>query len=465
MTTTEAINLSHVQTPVKLPPGPRFTNPKHMTDFVMNRTGMLQRLRTKYGPTFTVTVPTFGKIVVLTEPHLINELFRTPSDIAGGIEPSLDVMFGKGSIFGKQTEVHRRHRKLLTPPFHGQTLRAFEQIIEDETRKEIATWPEGKEFPTYPSTMSLTLNIILRAIFGAEGTEFDELRDLTPRWVRFGAAIFAVRPLQRDWGPLSPWRRHLAMRREFDDILGRLVARVTSDPDFENRSDVLSLLLRSRYEDGSALTHEEIGDQLVTLLAAGHETTATSLAWAAERLRRHPHTLARLVDEIDSGGSTLLQATIHEVLRTRPTIDGTTRQVLTDRMHLGEWVLPRGMCVYVATSVTQNDESNFARAAEFIPDRFLGVMPDSKAWTPYGGGNRRCIGAAFANMEMMVILRTILSTYQLVPTDAPDERITFRGLPFAPGSGGRAKVFRRPSVPEVFIEPEVVAQPQVQEKQ
>ncbi|MGW5550361.1 cytochrome P450 [Nocardia beijingensis] len=417
-----------------------------MADFVLDRVRLLQGLRRKYGPTFRITSPTFGTVVVLTEPELMYELFRLPSDISGGVEPSLDVMFGKGSIFGKQREEHRRHRTLLTPPFHGQRLLAFEQIIEEETRKEIATWPEGVEFPTMPSTMSITLNVILRAVFGAEDAEFDELREFMPHWIRFGAMIFAFRPLQYRWGPLSPWGRHLAMRRRFDGILERLIARATADPGFESRSDVLSLLLSARYDDGSAMSHAAIGDELVTLLAAGHETTATSMAWAVERLRRHPHTLARLVAEVDAGEASLLQATLHEIMRTRPTIDGTTRQVLAPTMELGEWVLPRGTTVYVATSVAHNDERNFPRADEFVPDRFLHRMPDIASWTPFGGGNRRCIGASFANMEMTVMLRTILRTFELVPTDAPDERIAFRGLPYAPGKGGQAKVFRRSNI-------------------
>lgn len=430
---------------VRLPPGPRFTTPKQFLDFALNRTRMLGDLQRRYGPTFTITTPMWGKTVVITEPERINEFFHIPSDSAGGIEPSLDLMFGKGSIFGMQNAAHRERRKLLTPPFHGQKLRAFEDLIEAETLKEIATWPEDVEFSTIDSTMRITLNVILRAVFGADGDELDELRELTPRWIRFGAVLFAVRPLQYDFGPLSPWRRHLAMRRQFDDILARVIAKVSADPDFDNRPDVLSLMLSARYEDGTAMSHTEIGDELVTLLAAGHETTATAMAWAIERIRRHPHTLARLVDEVDSGDAQFLQAVIHEVMRTRPTIDGTTRLVRSDTMRLGEWVLPRGTSVHTATSLMHNDERYFPRAGEFIPDRFLGTMPDIYSWTPFGGGNRRCLGAAFANLEMTVMLRTILREFELVPTTAPDEKITFRGLPYAPGDGGKAKVQRRTS--------------------
>ncbi|WP_341267392.1 cytochrome P450 [Gordonia malaquae] len=429
------------QAPVRLPDGPRFS-PRAQIRFVTDRPRSLAELAERYGPTFTMPLLSFGRTVVITEPTMFDELFHVPSDVAGGIEPSLDVMFGSGSIFGKQTSEHRRDRKLLTPPFHGRSLRDFESIAEEETRKEIATWPTGKHFPTHPSTMSITLNIILRAVFGAEGAEFDKLRDLMPRWIRFGATIFAIRPLQWDWGPLSPWRRHLAMRKHFDEILERLIRRAESDLDFDTRTDVLSLLLRARYDDGSAMTHEEIGDELVTLLAAGHETTATSLAWAFERLSRNPHVLQRLVAEIEDGGSSYLQATIHEVMRSRTVIDGTVRTVRADRMALGEWVIPHGMNVYVAASVAHNDPRNFPRPDEFMPERFLGRMPDTYAWVPFGGGNRRCIGASFANMEMAVILRTVLSEFRVLPTTERAERVMFRGLPFAPGRGGRVTVVR-----------------------
>ncbi|GEE03891.1 putative cytochrome P450 138 [Gordonia spumicola] len=428
--------------PVRLPPGPRFT-PRNVLRFVTDRPRLLREMADRHGPAFTMWIPGFGTTVVLTEPAMFNELFHIPSDVAGGVEPSLDVMFGDGSIFGKQTAEHKRHRRVLTPPFHGRNLRAFESLVEEETRKEIAGWPVGRRFATITSTNRIALNIILRVVFGAEGAEFDELRELTPKWIKFGAVLFSVRPLQWDWGPLSPWRRHLAMRRQFDDILERLIVRAQADPGFEDRTDILSLMLRARHDDGTALTHEEIGDELVTLVAAGHETTATSLAWAFERLSRHPHTLGRLVAEIDEGGATYLQATIHEVMRTRPTIDGTTRRVLVDRMRFREWVLPHGVNLYTATSLVHNDPRYFPRPDEFAPDRFLGRMPDTYAWTPFGGGVRRCVGATFATMEMAVILRTVLTTYRIEPTDEPDERIVFKGLPFAPARGGLISVTRR----------------------
>jgi cytochrome P450 len=233
------------------------------------------------------------------------------------------------------------------------------------------------------------------------------------------------------------------MRTELDGIIGSLIARAEKDPALEQREDVLSLMLQARYEDGTAMSHSDITDELFTLVVAGHETTATSLAWAVERLRRHPDALARLVEEVDSGGSALLQATVHEVLRTRPVIDGSARRVVAPAICLGPWVIPRGHNVAVNISLTNLNEAVYRDAGAFNPDRFLGVDPDTYSWVPFGGGARRCPGAAFANMEMMVVLRTILREFRLVPTDARAERWRSRGVAFAPADGGRVLVYRR----------------------
>ncbi len=191
------------------------------------------------------------------------------------------------------------------------------------------------------------------------------------------------------------------------------------------------------------MTRSHIADELLTLLAAGHETTATTLAWAVERLRRHPAVLRRLVAETDSGGTELLQATILEVQRTRPVIDLHARSVLSDTMQLGEWVIPKRHTIVVGIGLLHADDNAFPNAARFDPDRFVGVRPDSNAWVPFGGGTRRCIGAAFANMEMNVVLRTMLHDFDLATTTAKDERWHSRGVASAPARGGRAVMHRR----------------------
>ncbi|WP_299565095.1 cytochrome P450 [uncultured Mycolicibacterium sp.] len=423
-----------------LPPGPRWPAPVQAVAMSYFKAAATRRWARRYGPEFTTHVPIWGPAVAVTEPELIRRVFTAPTSEMQSVSPNLDVMFGSGSIFGLTDEAHLRRRRLLTPPFHGKRMRAYEELVAEETRREMATWTPDVEFPVMPSTMRITLNVILRAVFGAEGAELDELRELTPRWVELGSKLFPLTPLHRDLGPWSPWGRHLAYRRRFDELFERLIAKVQADPNFEERQDILSLLLQARYEDGSAMGHREISDELITLLAAGHETTATSLAWAFERLRRNPGVLAELAVDIDAGNTKLLQATIFETQRTRPTIDGTYRRVDVDGFRLGPWMLPKGYHVFVSAAAVHNDPAVYPEPERFDPHRFMARPPDNAAWIPFGGGTRRCLGAAFANMEMNVVLRTVLSAWELVPTDEPGERTTFRGVAYAPSRGGMIRV-------------------------
>ncbi len=398
----------------------------------------LLRLRAKYGDAFTIDVPVFGRAMVISEPAEIKQLFTTPPEVADNLERNLGRVLGPGSLFAKMGEEHKKHRKLLVPSFHGRRLAVYERIIEEETVRELARWPEGREFPVLPSMMRITLNAILKAVFGAEGEEFAELRELLPRFVELGSKL-AVLPVPTvDWGRFSPWGRFWLMRRRYDAIVDKLIAKAEPDGD-----DVLAMMLQSRYDDGTSMTRSEIADQLLTLLTAGHETTATTLAWTVERLRRHPDVLQRLTSEVDEGGSALRQATILEVQRSRPVIDMVGRQVRADSLQLGRWTVPKGMPILVCIALVHNDDSVFPNAKAFDPDRFLNAKPDLYEWIPFGGGTRRCVGAAFANMEMTVVLRTMLRDLTFTPASEPDERWHSRGIANAPGKGGLAVVQRR----------------------
>jgi cytochrome P450 len=322
-------------------------------------------------------------------------------------------------------------------------MQGYEHIIEEEVMRETANWPEGQEFETLQPMMRITLNAILRAVFGAEGAAFDELRELLPPAVALGSRV-AVLPsiARRDFGSWSPGRRFQQYRRRYDAVTGTLIAEARADPGFEERNDMLSLMLRARYEDGAPIADQHVADELLTLLTAGHETTATTLAWTVERLRRHPRLLSRLTEEVDTGGSELRQATIFEVQRTRPVVEATIRMT-RKRIRLGQWVIPEGHTVIVSIALAHSAEENFPDAKSFNPDRFVGTSPDNYSWIPFGGGVRRCIGAAFANMEMNVTLRTLLREFEFAATYAPGERYHSRGVAIAPGRGGRAVVYRR----------------------
>jgi cytochrome P450 len=433
---------------VTLPPGP--TTPsvvQALYALTASRRGM-PRLRERYGDAFTIHHPIFRRCVVISDPAEIRQLFQSGPELVDNIEPNLGRVLGPGSLFAQRGEAHHRQRKLLVPPFHGRRLGAYRAIVEEETLRETATWPQDRPFPTMPSMMRITLGVILRAVFGVEGAESAELRDLLPRMVTLGSRL-ALLPIPRiEHGWWSPWARFLAMRRRYDGIVERLVTRATAGGELDARDDILAMMLGSRYEDGSAMSQAEIADQLLTLLSAGHETTATTLAWAVERMRRHPDVLAALVEEVDAGGGALREATILEVQRTRPVIDMVARRVTADTLQLGRWTLPRGCAVLVSIALVHDDEAVFPQARRFDPNRFVDAKPDWSQWIPFGGGTRRCLGAAFAQMEMDVVLRTLLREFTLLPTSRPAERWHSRGVAFAPGNGGVAVVRRRPAGPD-----------------
>ncbi|WP_213456940.1 cytochrome P450 [Rhizomonospora bruguierae] len=426
-----------------LPPGPsspRFVQIAH--GLTRPRRGM-PRWRDRYGDAFTVTLPVFGRVVVISDPTEVRQLFQTRADLADNLEPNLGRVLGSGSLFALGGEAHRRRRKLLVPPFHGRRLTAYERIVEEEAVRQMATWPAGRPFPALPSMMRITLNVILRAVFGAEGAEFARLRDLLPAMVTVGSRL-AVLPLpQVDWGRWSPWGRFWAMRREYDAIIGGLIARAEADPALDARDDILAMMVQSRYEDGSPMSRGDLADEMLALLAAGHETTANTLGWAVERLRRHPRVLRELVEEADAGGRVLREATIAEVQRSRPVIDIVGRRVTADSLRLGRWTLPKGHTVMVNIGLLHENEAVFPNARAFDPYRFIDAKPDLYRWIPFGGGARRCLGAAFATMEMDVVLRTLLRDFTLEPTDEPGEPWHSRGIANAPGNGGLAVVRRR----------------------
>lgn len=430
--------------PVRLPPGPRIPKLIQGAAVLTARYGAITALGRRYGSTFTLNIPVFGETVVISDPVLVKDLFSTSRELIGRPRNNLggDVL-GPGSIFNLDGDALLARRKLLLPPFSGKSMRSYADITEQEVLREMQTWPEGVEFTTVEPMMRITLNTILRAVFGAEGEELDELRVLMPAAVEFGSKIALMPPVvRRDFGPWSPGGKFSEYRRRMDKLIKSLMADARSDPHFTERGDVLSLLLQARYDNGEPLPDSYIVDELLTMLVAGHETTSTQLAWTIERIRRHPELLTRLTDEVDAGGSELLLATIAESQRTRPVLTAALRRTKT-RIKLGEWVIPEGDTILASTQLAMAAESSFPDADKFNPDRFVGNPPNPFAWIPFGGGMMRCIGASFATMEMEVTLRTMLREFRLEPTSEPDEKPHSRGVTVTPGRGGRAVVHRR----------------------
>ncbi|MFN8228495.1 MAG: cytochrome P450 [Mycobacterium sp.] len=428
----------------RIPPSPpRLPKIVQGLGYAFFRRQFVSRMTAAYGEAFTIKVPLFGNMVVVTDPTLAKQVFTASPEDLGNIKPSLARVFGPGSVFALEGADHRRRRKLLTPPFHGKAMKKYESIVEEETLAEIASWPEGRPFETLEPMMRITLNIILRAIFGADGAQLETLRRIIPPWVTLGSRLAVLPSPTRDLGRRSPWGRLAAYRHEYDTAIDELIDQALADPNLGERTDILSLLLRSTYEDGTPMSRGEIRDELLTLLAAGHETTASTLAWAFERISRHPAVLDRLVAEAGTDDNEYRQATILEVQRNRTVIDFSGRHVYAPSVQLGKWVIPQGYSITVALAQVHSNTDEFPDPTRFDPSRFVGERPNVFAWIPFGGGTRRCVGAAFANMEMDIVLRTVLRTVTIETTTARDEKVHSRGVAFTPKSGGRMTVHRR----------------------
>jgi cytochrome P450 family 138 len=439
----------------RLPPGPKTPKLFNGIAFLVARNAMVQRLQKKYGDAISIEMPGFGQIVIVATPELVKQVYTAKPDILHAGKNPLGEVLGPGSLFSMDEDRHLRERRMLLPPFHGERMRSYEAIIEEEALREMAGWTEGVEFAAIESFQKITLRIILRAVFGAEGRELAELEKLLPPMTTLGQKLVTIPLLRRDWGGRSPGGRWRRMHAHYMRLARKLVDDHLADPELEERIDILALMLRAQLADGGAVDRDEVADELLTLLVAGHETTASALSWSVERLRRHPEVLHRLEEEARGDENALRLATAEEVLRVRPVINATARLVMKP-FELGRWRVPPGHRVVTGIALMHRDDRFHATARRFEPDRFVGKKPDTYAWIPFGGGVRRCIGAAFAQFEIDVVLRTLLRNFELQPTDAPGEHEGFRGVAFAPAKGG-VTVVRRRALPLEAAEPEATA--------
>jgi cytochrome P450 len=426
------------QSTIGLPPGPRLPKPIQTLQLFARQRPQMERLRRRYGPMFTIRPIGFPAIVIVSDTALVRQVFTEDPEVlvVGDDQNPLMPILGRNSLLVLDGRRHLAQRKLLLPPFHGKRMQGYEALIERIAEEEIAGWPTDRPFATADSFRRITLRAILQAVFGVRGSQADELERLLPPLVNLGSLMaVAGRTLQRDLGPLSPWGRFVRGRREFDARIGELIAQAREEP--EERDDVLAMMVQARHEDGSPMADDEIADQLLTLLTAGHETTATTLAWAIERLRRHPEVCERLA----GGDREWRDATIREVQRQRPVVHFAARST-TQPYELGGYTLPADVRIGLAAVLTHFDPDLFPEPDRFLPERFVGVKPDTYSWIPFGGGVRRCIGAAFAHMEMEVVLRTLLRMRTIdARPDLPAVEARHRGVTHVPADGGEA-VFR-----------------------
>ncbi len=437
-----------------LPPGPH--GPAVLTTVRLMRTPLelLSRWHARYGDAFTVRLAGFGTGVYVADPDAIRELFTgDQSDLrAGEANSFMEPVLGPHSVLVLDGPEHLRQRKLLLPPFQGTRVGAFREVIRDVAEREIARWRPGAQLVLRERMRALTFEVICRAVFGV--TEPELVERLRERLVAVidSNPIFVIAPAARaELGRFSPGAVFARRLRAADAVLYEEIERRRHEPDLEQRSDVLSLLLRARDEQGRAMSDSELRDELFTMLSAGHETTATALAFAFELLLRNPAVLARLREEIEAGeDDAYLDAVVKETLRLRPVIDAAERTLTVSRTVAG-WELPAGVKVYPAIALVHLREDLYPDAHAFRPERFVEDGAESYSWLPFGGGIRRCIGAALAHAEIAEVLRVAVPRIELRPLrDRPDP-VVLRGITLAPKHGVRVAVqrvrpARRPAV-------------------
>jgi cytochrome P450 len=436
-----------------LPPGPSRPVLAQMAGWVMRPDAFLGGCRRRYGDTFTVRLLGFGEggatsVVLTCDPAAIKQLFTAGPEVApvGASRQSLAPMFGRRSVLLLDGTPHMRQRRLMLPPFHGDRLSAYGRLIAQIAEEELERWPLHKRFALQPRMQEITLEVILRVIFGVEDAERrGELRRRIKRLLGVVsnplAELFIGLPARI--GPLNLRADFERRVTEANELLFDEIARRRVDPALAEREDILSLLLAARDEDGEAMTDTELRDQLVTLLLAGHETTATALAWTFEHLFRRPDAHERLVAEIrHADDDAFLDAVIRETLRLRPPIPVADR-TLAASLELDGHELPAGTVVAACIYLAHRHSDLYPQPDAFLPERFVNNTPETYSWVPFGGGIRRCVGAAFATFEMKTVLKTVLARAELSPASARAESIHRRAIVLAPRRGARAVLTAR----------------------
>jgi cytochrome P450 len=426
-----------------LPPGPRVPAIVQALMVARDPLGYSMKVHERYGEPFTTSSPGFGTSVVFSSPELIQPILTGDPSVfhAGLANAPLRRVLGPWSLLILDGAPHMRQRKLLLPPFHGERLRAYAELITELTEREVASWPLATPFPLHRRMEALTLDVILAVVFGiADDARKDELRRLLPQLVASGRQlIFWGTMLHRDIGPLHPQATFEARRAAVQALLYAEIAdrRALSPEQLAERGDILSMLVEATHEDGTPMGDVEIHDELLTLVLAGHETTATALSWAMDLLLRNPAVLTRVRAEAD-GGDEYLEAVCKEALRIRPVVPVVGR-LATEPVRIGEHELPAGVELAVGILITHHRPDLFPEPERFRPERFLvgaGREVPSYAWVPFGGGVRRCIGASFAQFEMATILRTLARASVRLAVRRP-EPVRATGVTLVPGRGVR----------------------------
>jgi len=418
-----------------LPAGPRMPRVIQTAIWFRRAQWMMGECAKRYGETFTLTIAHEGTWVMLSNPDDVKAVFTGDPELlhAGEANRILLPILGEHSLLLLDGAEHMAQRKLMLPSFHGARMQSYRALMADIARAEIGSWPARTPFRVRPRMQALTLEIILRAVFGLDdGPRLAGLRMQLRRMLdrltdpRVTAFLIALGPerIQR-FGPFAREMERVD-RLIYDVIATRRASRGTAE-----RGDILSLLLAAEYEDGSGMSDRQLRDELLTLLVAGHETTATALAWAVERLARHPEKLERLAAETRAGEDRYLKAVVYETLRLRPVISLVNR-TLKAPMRLGGYDLPAGVKVVPSIYLVHRRPDVYPEPERFLPERFLDKAPGTYTWIPFGGGVRRCMGGAFAQFEMEVVLRELAARSAIDPARPSAERVYRRAITETP---------------------------------
>ena len=422
------------------PPGTPLPRGGQLPPWILRPGPTMRRWQRRYGDIFSLHIDPGTPWVMVADPDAVATIFRAGAHEvhAGEANHILKPTLGQHSILCVDEAAHLRQRRLLLPPFHGERMQAYRDVMRDATERQLELMPRGVPFALREHTQAITLEVIMRAVFGvSERGELERLRVVLSSVVDwFGQARNLVKQVLA--GPDHP--RVVAGRRSVMDPLDaelfRLIRERRAAPDLEQREDVLSMLLLARDEDGEPMSDAELRDELLTLLFAGHETTATGLAWAFERMGRRPEVLERLTAEASTGASAFTDAVVKETLRLRPVVQIVVRKLMRD-FELAGWLVPAGQTVAVSIYLMHRRPDLYPQPDAFAPERFLGdAAPTGYAWIPFGGGIRRCIGAAFAQVEMEVVLQTLVTNGRF-ETVGPSERPRRRAVTLVPDRGGQ----------------------------
>lgn len=424
----------------QLPPGPRTPAAIQTLGQWSRPTAYLERCRARYGPRFTLRTLGQPPFVVISTPDEIKQIFMASPEVLHPGEGAriLKPIVGSNSVILLDEDPHLEQRKLMLPAFQGERMQRLTGMMEELIEREVSSWPLEQPLALHPHLQHLTLEIILRAVFGLEqGADLEELRTLLTEILAFGESPLSLIPFaHRTYAGRGPYAGLQRARARADELIFELIEQRRAGEG--EGDDVLAMLLGASHEDGSPMSPSELRDELMTALVAGHETTASQLAWGFERLVREPRVLARLAAELDGDSDEeYLTATMQEIMRRRPVLINAEPRLVKQPIEIGGFTYPTGVILFANAYLVHHDPQIYPEPYAFRPERFLETPPGTYTWIPFGGGRRRCLGANFALLEMKLVLRTVLKRVQPLPVSEDFERVSRRGIAVSPEHGAR----------------------------